>query len=52
MEDLEIGEVETKLAREFLLGLKKEFGKEDEEVVKVAELKRVEQKGETMEELV
>ena len=42
LEDLEAGEVEYELAREFLAGLKREFGGEDEEAVKVAELRKLE----------
>ena len=34
--------MEFRLAGEFLLGLKKEFGRGDEESVKVAELKKIE----------
>ena len=52
MEDLEVGEVKYKLAGEFLMEIKKEFGGENEEVVKVAELKRMEQGGWSMEEFV
>jgi len=37
---------------EFLLGLKKEFEEGDEESVKVAELRRIEQERKTMEEFV
>jgi len=40
---LELGEVEFRLARKFLLELKKEFGKGNEESVKVAELKKIEE---------
>ena len=43
-------EVEFELVREFLLELKKKFGRENEELVKVAELKRVEQGRRTTEE--
>jgi len=39
---LETGEVEYESVGEFLVGLKKEFGEEDEEAVKVAELKKLE----------
>ena len=52
LEDLELGKVEFELAEEFLLELKKEFGEEDEESIKVAELKRVEQERRTMEEFI
>ena len=43
LKDLELGKVEFGLAGEFLLELKKEFREEDKELVKVAELKRIEQ---------
>ena len=52
LEDLEIEETEYELAGEFLAGLKREFGGGDEEAVKVAELKKLEQGGRTMEEFV
>ena len=50
LEDLEVEEVEFESVGEFLLELKKKFGGEDEESVKVAELKRIEQGEKTMEE--
>jgi len=37
---------------EFLAAIKKEFGGKEEELVKVTELKRLEQGGKTMEEFV
>jgi len=49
---LEAGEVKYKSAGEFLTEIKKEFGGGDEESVKVAELKRMEQGGWNMEEFV
>ena len=52
MEDLELGVMEYEIAEEFLANIKKEFGEGDKEIVKVAELKRLEQKGRTMEEFV
>jgi len=52
MEELESGEVEYETAEEFLTSLKKEFGGGEEEAVKVAELRRMEQGGKTMEEFV
>jgi len=52
MEELEAGEVEYKTAKEFLLSLKKEFRGGEEESVKVAELRKLEQGGRTMEEFV
>ena len=36
----------------FLLDLKQEFGGEDDEIMKVAELKKVEQRGKIMREFV
>jgi len=50
MEELEAGEVEYKTAEEFLISLKKEFGRDEEELVKTAELRKQEQGGRTMEE--
>jgi len=41
LKDLESGEVEFESVEEFLLELKKEFRGEDEELVKVAELRRI-----------
>ena len=52
MEKLESGELEYKSAEEFLTSLKKEFGGGEEESVKVAELRKLEQGGRTMEEFV
>jgi len=43
LEDLEAEEVEYESAEEFLGEIKKEFGGEDEESMKVVELKRIEQ---------
>jgi len=45
LEDLEAGEIEYELAEEFLVGLKRKFGGGDKETVKVAELRKLEQKG-------
>ena len=42
LEYLEMGEAEFRLAGEFFVRVKKEFGGEDEESVKVAELRRLE----------
>jgi len=44
IEELKLGEVEYELAEEFLISLKKEFGGEEEELVKVAELRKLEQR--------
>jgi len=52
MEELETEEVEYELVEEFLLSLKKEFGAGEEESVKAAELRKLEQGGKTMEEFV
>ena len=50
MEEMESGEVEYESAEEFLTTLKKEFGGGEEELVKAAELRKIEQGGKTMEE--
>jgi len=51
MEELETGEIEFKLAGEFLVEIRREFGREDKESVKVVELK-IKQGGRTMKEFV
>ena len=52
MEEIETGEMEFELAGEFLAEIKKEFGGGDEESVKIAELKKIEQGGRTMEDFI
>jgi len=52
MEELEVGEMEYETAEELLTVLKKKFGGEEEEVVKVMELRKLEQGGKTMEEFI
>jgi len=52
MEELEAGEMEYETAEEFLTVLKKEFSGGEEESVKVAELRKMEQGGRTMEKFV
>ena len=52
MEKPEVGEMEYETAKEFLTVLKKEFGGGEEESVKAAELRKMEQGGRTMEEFV
>jgi len=52
LEDLEGGLLEYETVGEFLANIRKEFGKEDEESIKVAELKKLEQEGKMMEEFV
>jgi len=50
MEELETGEIEFESVGEFLAEIRKEFGGGDVELVKIAELKKIEQEGRTMEE--
>jgi len=52
MEELEVGEMEYETMEEFLTVLKKEFGRGEEEAVKAAELRKLEQGGKMMEEFV
>jgi len=52
LEDLKAGILEYETVGEFLTDIRKEFGGGDKEVVKVAELKRLEQGGRIMEEFV
>ena len=52
MEELELGEVEYESVEELLICLKKEFGGGEEESVKAAELRKLEQGGKTMEEFI
>ena len=42
LEELEAGELEFKTVGEFLAEIKKEFGGEEKELVKVAELRKLE----------
>jgi len=48
LEDLKEGLLEYKTAGEFLADIKKEFDRGDEKTVKVAELKRLEQRRKTI----
>jgi len=52
MEELESGEIEYESAEEFLTSLRKEFGGGEEESIKVAELRKMEQGGKMMEEFI
>jgi len=52
MEEIEAGEVEYESAEEFLISLKKEFRGGEEESIKAAELRKLEQGGRMMEEFV
>ena len=52
LENLEAGEVEYESAGDFLAEIKKEFGEGDEKLMKVAELKKIEQGSRIMKEFV
>ena len=52
MDEIEAGEVEFESVEEFFTSLRKEFGRGEEESVKAAELRKLEQGGRTMEEFV
>ena len=52
LEELEVGELEFKTVGEFLAEIKKEFGGGEEELVKAAELKKLEQGRRMMEEFI
>ena len=52
MEELEAGEIEYETVEKFLISVKKEFSGGEEEVVKAAELRKLEQGGRTMEEFI
>jgi len=52
MEELESEEIEYKTVEEFFTNLRKEFGGGEKELVKAAELRKLEQGGRTMEEFV
>ena len=52
LEDLEAEILEYEIAGKFLADMKKEFSKGDKKMVKIAELKRLEQRGKTIKEFV
>jgi len=52
LEELEAGELEFETVGEFLAEIKKEFGEGEEESVKAAELRKMEQGGKIMEEFI
>ena len=52
LEELEKEELEYESVEEFLVAIKKKFGGGKEELVKMAELKRLEQGGRTMEKFI
>ena len=49
---MKAGLLEYEIIGEFLVDIRKEFGEGDKELVKVAELKRLEQEERTIEEFV
>ena len=52
LEDLKLENLEYEIVKEFLTDLKNNFGERDEEAVKFAELKRLEQGEKTIEEFI
>ena len=52
LKDLELEEIEFESAGELLLELKKEFRGGNEESIKIAELRRIKQRGKIMEKFV
>ena len=52
LEDLEGGLLEYETVEEFLTDIRKEFGGGDEESMKVAELKKLEQEGKVIEKFI
>ena len=52
MKDLEEESLEYEIVGEFLVDLKKKFGREDDKTMKIVELKKVEQVSKVMEEYV
>ena len=52
MEELENGEMEYESIEEFFTSLKREFGRGEEESVKVAELRKMKQGRKTMEKFI
>jgi len=52
MEKMNVEEIEFETAEEFLAEIGREFRGGDEELVKIAELKKIEQGGKTMKEFV
>ena len=52
LKNLKEGLLEYKIAEEFLVDIRKEFGEEDKESVKVAELRRLEQGNKIIKEFV
>jgi len=48
LEELEAGKLEFEIVGEFLAEIKKEFGEGEEELVKIAELKKLKQRERTI----
>ena len=52
LEDLKSGNQEYEIVEEFLTDLKKKFRERDEEAIKLAELKKLEQGSKTIKEFI
>ena len=52
IKDLESGNLSYAMVEEFLSDLKQEFGRENNETMKVAELRKMEQRGKTIEKFI
>ena len=52
LEELEVGELEFETVEQFLTEIKREFGGGEKKLVKVVELRKLEQGGRTMEKFV
>jgi len=52
LEDLEVEELEYEIVGKFLAEIKKEFGRRGEKTVKVADLRRLEQRGKIIKKFV
>ena len=52
LKDLKAGLLEYKIVGKFLVDIRKEFGERNKELVKVAELKKLEQGNKTIEEFI
>ena len=52
LEELEVGELEFETVEQFLTEIKREFGGGKKKLVKVVELRKLEQGGRTMEKFV
>ena len=52
LEELEVGELEFETVGQFLTEIKREFGRGEKKLVKVVELRKLEQEGRTIEKFV